>query len=145
MKFDRAVGEEIHLARIAIGRTLVIHTRVLFVVDRPKVEQRPVELGQSGQTIRAQIHVVKLELHIGYSLTPEDRITYWEADVPKDLRKIPNPEQGDKPGWAIAIGRSEPLCANNGRQFPLHSRFSSSRLCSARGRRRVDRLPLCFG
>jgi hypothetical protein len=37
---------------------------VFFVVDRAEIEQRLIELGQARKTVRAQVEVVKLEVHV---------------------------------------------------------------------------------
>jgi hypothetical protein len=63
MKLNGSVAQEIHFPRVGAVCTLCADDCVLFVFDRSQVKQCFVELGQPGQAIGAQIHVMEFEFH----------------------------------------------------------------------------------
>src|ERR1700730_17641056 len=58
-----AVGQEVHVAAVAVTRALRIHPCVLLVADRAEVEQLLIELRQTRQIVGAEIEVMELEFH----------------------------------------------------------------------------------
>lgn len=63
VELDIPVGQKVHLARVGAVITLTANDGVSLVVDGAQVKQRFVELRQPRQVVRADVHVVKLELH----------------------------------------------------------------------------------
>ena len=52
VELDGSVGQEVHVAAVAVTRALRVHTCVLLVADRAEVEQPLLELRQSRQRCR---------------------------------------------------------------------------------------------
>ena len=63
VELNRAVTQEIHFPCVRAVCSLSTDDGVLLVLDGAKVKQGFVELGQSGQAICAQIHVMEFEFH----------------------------------------------------------------------------------
>jgi hypothetical protein len=63
VELDVTVGQEVDFAGVGPVITLAADYRVCIVGDGPQLEQRLVELCEPRQVIRAEVHVMKLELH----------------------------------------------------------------------------------
>lgn len=63
MELDIAIGQKVHSACVRAIRTISTDDGVICIVDGAKLEERLVELGQPRQVVRADVHVVKLEVH----------------------------------------------------------------------------------
>ncbi len=65
VKLDVAIGEEINGAGIGAIGAVATDYRVFGVIDGAEVEKGFVELCQARQVVRAEVHVMKLEVHGG--------------------------------------------------------------------------------
>lgn len=67
VKFDVTIGQKVHFPCVSSIFTLTTNDGVSFVVNCTQVKQGLVELGQAGQVIGADVHVMELEIHGGLS------------------------------------------------------------------------------
>lgn len=63
VKLDVTVGEEVDLAGVSTVIAIAADDGVRLIFDGAQLKQRLVELRQTGEVIRAEVHVMKLELH----------------------------------------------------------------------------------
>jgi hypothetical protein len=64
VKFNVSVGQEIDFAGVGAIRAIAADDRVFHVADCSQIEKCFVELGQPGQVVRAQVHVMEFEIHV---------------------------------------------------------------------------------
>lgn len=63
MKFDISIGQKIDLAGVRAVFTLSTNDCVILISNCSQLKQCLVKLGQSGQVVGANVHVMKLEVH----------------------------------------------------------------------------------
>jgi hypothetical protein len=63
VEFDVTVRQKVDFAGVSPVITFTADNGVLVIADRPKFKKCFVKLGQPGQVVRANVHVVKLECH----------------------------------------------------------------------------------
>lgn len=66
MELDVAIGQKVNLACVRTIITLSTDNGVRLIGNCSKLKQCFVELGQSGQVVGANVHVVKLEFHSAF-------------------------------------------------------------------------------
>ncbi len=66
MKLDVTIGQKVNFAGVGPVLALSADDGVLGIGDRTQAEQGLVEIGQPGQVIGANVHVVKLEIHCAF-------------------------------------------------------------------------------
>jgi hypothetical protein len=66
MELDVAISQKVNFARVSTIITLTTDNGVRVIGNCSKFKQCFIELGQSGQVVGANVHVVKLEFHSAF-------------------------------------------------------------------------------
>lgn len=64
VKFNVSIGQEVDLSGVGAILAIATDDGVRLVIDRSQLEQRLVELGEPGQVVSTQVHVMELEIHV---------------------------------------------------------------------------------